>query len=88
MHFKINDTDAPLIEQLPKLSRELLLGAADHQTYRQLAATYSIPIGTVRSRISRAKDKLVMMRLEAEIRATLDETMEEISNAHLVRHSQ
>jgi len=53
---------AGLIDRLPAEQREvLLLAAVEELRYEEISAMLAIPIGTVMSRISRARDKLRRM---------------------------
>lgn len=52
------------LERLPAEQREvLLLVSLEEMTYEEVARTLSIPIGTVMSRLSRAREKLRAMLL-------------------------
>ncbi len=56
--LEIRDLDTAL-RQLPTDHREiLLLVVLEEMTYEEIAATLSIPLGTVMSRLSRAREKL------------------------------
>ena len=56
--LEIRDLDSAL-RQLPAEQREiLLLVALEQMTYDEVATTLSIPLGTVMSRLSRAREKL------------------------------
>jgi RNA polymerase sigma-70 factor (ECF subfamily) len=56
--LEMRDMDAAL-KQLPAEQREiLLLVALEDLTYEQIAVTLQIPVGTVMSRLSRAREKL------------------------------
>jgi RNA polymerase sigma-70 factor (ECF subfamily) len=55
-------TDADL-RALPDPQRRLLSALVKEQcSYRHLADIYSLPIGTVKSRISRARQKIARLR--------------------------
>ena len=59
--LEVRDIDAAL-RRLPLEQREvLLLVALEHMSYQQAADTLGIPIGTVMSRLSRARERLRIM---------------------------
>ena len=59
--LEVRDIDAAL-RRLPPNQREvLLLVALEHMSYGEAARTLSIPIGTVMSRLARAREKLRLM---------------------------
>jgi len=59
--LEVRDIDAAL-RRLPVEQREvLLLVALEHLSYQETADTLGIPIGTVMSRLARARDRLRIM---------------------------
>ena len=59
--LEVRDIDAAL-RRLPVEQREvLLLVALEHMSYQQSADTLGIPIGTVMSRLARARERLRLM---------------------------
>ena len=59
--LEVRDIDAA-VKRLPMEQREvLLLVALEHMSYQQAAQTLGIPIGTVMSRLSRARERLRIM---------------------------
>jgi RNA polymerase sigma-70 factor (ECF subfamily) len=54
-----DDTPAPIVNATQTQGREvLLLVALEEMTYEETAATLGIPVGTVMSRLSRARERL------------------------------
>jgi len=67
--LEVRDIDSAL-KRLPVEQREvLLLVALEHMSYQESADTLGIPIGTVMSRLARARERLRLM-LGAEAGAT------------------
>jgi RNA polymerase sigma-70 factor (ECF subfamily) len=53
---------AAALDELPDDTRELLLLLAwDSLTYEELAQVFAVPVGTIRSRVSRARDQLTRL---------------------------
>ena len=57
--FSIEPSDAPLIEKLVEHHRQLI---THDGTYAEMAEEFKIPIGTVRSRLNRARKALIALR--------------------------
>jgi DNA-directed RNA polymerase specialized sigma24 family protein len=60
--FQILETDAPLINHLTAEHRALIERKSD---YKGVAAELGLPVGTVKSRIHRARASLVKLREQA-----------------------
>jgi RNA polymerase sigma-70 factor (ECF subfamily) len=68
--LEVRDIEAAL-RRLPQEQREvLLLVALERMSYGEAARTLSIPIGTVMSRLARAREKLRLM-IESDAPGTL-----------------
>jgi DNA-directed RNA polymerase specialized sigma24 family protein len=59
--FKVTDADAPLIDRMKPEHREVLRATGK---YEEIAANLRLSVGTVKSRINRARHRLVRMRAE------------------------
>lgn len=61
--FKLRGTDYPHLQKIPeRLVRPLCLLHAGGNTYHSIAAELNIPLGTVKSRISRARERIIQLR--------------------------
>lgn len=56
--LEIRDLDAALAQLPPDQREVLLLVAVEQMKYEEVAATLSVPLGTVMSRLSRAREQL------------------------------
>ncbi|MFZ5737689.1 MAG: RNA polymerase sigma factor [Pseudomonadota bacterium] len=65
-HFQILDTDYPAIDALPYDQRSVLLSYHRGNSYAAIADIDGIAPGTVRSRIFRARAKIIAARAAAE----------------------
>jgi DNA-directed RNA polymerase specialized sigma24 family protein len=63
LNFKLVSGDEALLELLPQKQRELLTAEG---SYQDIAARFGLPIGTVRSRLHRARVALVQLRESQE----------------------
>jgi RNA polymerase sigma-70 factor (ECF subfamily) len=69
--LEVRDIDGAL-QRLPADQREiLLLIAIDGMTYAEVAHTLSLPIGTVMSRLSRARERLRVMLSQTTCRTNI-----------------
>jgi DNA-directed RNA polymerase specialized sigma24 family protein len=62
-----------LLERHSKDQHDLLIEASKHDvnlSYEALAAWFGIPVGTVKSRLSRARDRLTMLRKQVAVEHT------------------
>lgn len=57
-HLEVRDMDKALQRLAPELREVLLLVGVEELSYQEVAAVLSIPIGTVMSRLSRARERL------------------------------
>lgn len=64
--FSVTVDDLDYIAKLPSSWLALLNAAATGTSYAQLASDFAIPIGTVRSRLNRARNKIEAQREIAE----------------------
>jgi hypothetical protein len=63
--FVLRETDKPHLEKIPaKLTEPLRLVHA-RNSYEQVAAELAIPLNTVKTRVHRARERVLRMRLEA-----------------------
>lgn len=62
--FQLKESDWVYVERLPQSHKQLLEAYhGEHSpSYIDLAQAYSIPIGTVKSRLNRARQKIVKWR--------------------------
>jgi hypothetical protein len=66
-HFALLPDDAPLIDQLPPDQQNVLRSEG---TYAERAEKLGTPMGTLRSRLHRARDALLRLRAERDERAS------------------
>jgi len=62
-HFVVLPEDAPLIDQLPPDQQNVLRSEG---SYAERAGKLGIPIGTLRSRLHRARDALLRLRAQRD----------------------
>lgn len=63
--FKIDPTTDE-IGELSDLHQGLVIGALAGETYKDLSYNFGIPVGTVKSRLSRARCNILKSRKDAE----------------------
>ena len=63
--FKIDPTTDE-IGELSDLHQGLVIGALAGETYRDLSYNFGIPIGTVKSRLNRARQHIIKNRKDAK----------------------
>jgi DNA-directed RNA polymerase specialized sigma24 family protein len=69
MGFALQPSDEELLEQLSLQQREILTSKG---TYNDLAATFGVAVGTIRSRLHRARASLAALRVLREKSAQQD----------------
>lgn len=63
--FLLYQADAPHLKRLPEAWRAMLeMATNDGMKHRDIAGALGLPIGTVKSRIHRARAAVIKMRLE------------------------
>lgn len=61
--FLLYTSDEPYLAKLPATSRVLLEAQTNHgEKYSAIAAAFNLPIGTVKSRINRARARIIKLR--------------------------
>lgn len=65
--FSLTATDDAHLEKLSLSWRNILFAAGNGLSYGRIASDMSLPIGTVRSRLNRARNKIVALRAKAEV---------------------
>lgn len=63
--FKIDPTTDE-IGELSDIHQGLVIGALAGETYKDLSYNFGIPVGTVKSRLSRARCNILKSRKDAE----------------------
>lgn len=64
--FLLYQSDEPHLAKLPRFTRALLESATnDGMSYDAIAKLFDIPLGTVKSRINRARTQILKLRAEA-----------------------
>lgn len=67
--FELLESDAPHIEKLAPQFRQVIAEAAKGDAYLKIAETLGLPIGTVKSRIHRARTQILAAREAAKAEA-------------------
>ena len=74
--FILLDSDAPYLKRISEQMVKPLRLAHAGNGYAWIAKELELPLGTVKSRINRAREKILIMRAQASVKAAgLDEGM-------------
>jgi RNA polymerase sigma-70 factor (ECF subfamily) len=63
--FTLHPSDAPHVAKLSKDHATLLAMFRENRNYETLAQAIGVPVGTIKSRLNRARANVVAMRAEA-----------------------
>lgn len=67
--FSIFESDISLLMMMQRHHVTLLRRADDGESYAEMAMACGIPLGTVKSRLNRAREKLTALRAPSETQA-------------------